>query len=1218
MQRNRVENLGTSQNSHQNVTQSTRVPLGKKIALVLAGLVCAVLPKAAFAQTTAAPQVLPYYHTIPAGSGTQLPLTQQTYVVGQGQVHGAFPGDGGPAEPAQPTTPPQLYGPVALAVDSIGNLYIVDSDLITGGSGTKGSAIRRIDTTGKITTFAGGLAQGVASSKNYLCTGGLDIYGDGCPANETFLNQAYGIAIDPKSGDIYFSEGSGARIRKIDHSSYVTSLIVSGSSKTVTLVDGAICTSATCTASVGNVAGPRAIAFDRHGNLYIADSATYAVRMINFSTQQLKTVVNTAWTKGAQNTTCTTGPTTAGAAVTGSIQGLAFDNAGNLYFGDATCDYVYKVAENPATGIVDANSQLSVVVGTGASATGTNSCGITNFNQYFKGTGARDGSAACLSPSSVLADPSGNLFIGESTSQRVWFWDAATGYAHTVLGGGTAGCYGTGSGTSPYNGCDGPDSAFNNSALTTQKGFPGLAMDPWGNLYVGDPGNFYVHEIALGTNAPAPTTPSGYANVLLHFGANDNFSAINSTAAPDFNVTQGLCSPANADGTVDCGLFVAAAGSSVFENALLTSATGLKKTIDLTNQASPTCQPPTVQDQTVRFNGATSLTLNSRPGPACAGYETVVASPHNYTYTVITQPANGTLSGTAPNLTYTPNPGYNGLDSITYTVTDNSTFASNQVPYDGGTQTVSLETVSPTASASATVTLQGPPIAIPQTVVASVGVPVTITLAGTDANGSSLTYTIVSQPTQGTLGPLSGNSVTYTTGSSLSGNDSFTFTVSDGALTSAPATVTISGHPGVPIAQNQSVSLSGPGPVSITLASTGAAIGSVTYAVVTQPVYGVLGGTAPNLTYTPTSTPILDDSFSFSATTTDGSSIGTISFKAPLLPPVAQNQSVTAVIGTPTSIALSATGTGTIVYSLVASPKNGKAILAGSIATYTPNSGYIGPDSFTFKANNGVDSNVATVNITVNPLPPVTQNLSTTTSFNTSTAVILSANGTGPLAFQIVTSPTNGTLSGTAPNLTYTPNAGFAGSDSFTYTATNAGGTSNIATVTLSVSQGLVWTATSGSSLSATVKAGSTATYGLQISAWKGANAAVNFICSGAAVACTVSPSTVTLNGTTPVPVMVSVATTTMPPSTAGVGAGKPGWWLLLSLGGGLLLLPLRKRRSLLLCVVCLLAIAGAVGCTGVPEHPFGTATGNYSLNVQAYSNGTPVGQPVAITLNVQ
>ena len=91
--------------------------------------------------------------------------------------------------------------------------------------------------------------------------------------------------------------------------------------------------------------------------------------------------------------------------------------------------------------------------------------------------------------------------------------------------------------------------------------------------------------------------------------------------------------------------------------------------------------------------------------------------------------------------------------------------------------------------------------------------------------------------------------------------------------------------------------------------------------------------------------------------------------------PVAAGQSATAVSGSPTNITLVATDADNdpLTYLVVTPPANGKVTIAGNIATYTSNAGYVGPDSFTFKANDGkADSNVATVNINVvaGPAPP--------------------------------------------------------------------------------------------------------------------------------------------------------------------------------------------------------------------------------------------------------
>jgi polygalacturonase len=166
--------------------------------------------------------------------------------------------------------------------------------------------------------------------------------------------------------------------------------------------------------------------------------------------------------------------------------------------------------------------------------------------------------------------------------------------------------------------------------------------------------------------------------------------------------------------------------------------------------------------------------------------------------------------------------------------------------------------------------------------------------------------------------------------------------------------------------------------------------------------------------------------------------------------PVASNQNVNVPYGTATPITLSAAGSGTLTYSVVTQPTHGTLSGTAPSVTYTPTGGYTGPDSFTFKANNGADSNVATVSITVLPAPPVANSQSVNVAYNTMTGVTLTATGSGTLTYAVVLQPSHGTLGGAAPNLTYTPTSGYTGPDSFTFTASN-GSTSNVATVSLTV-----------------------------------------------------------------------------------------------------------------------------------------------------------------------
>src|SRR4029453_1887873 len=129
---------------------------------------------------------------------------------------------------------------------------------------------------------------------------------------------------------------------------------------------------------------------------------------------------------------------------------------------------------------------------------------------------------------------------------------------------------------------------------------------------------------------------------------------------------------------------------------------------------------------------------------------------------------------------------------------------------------------------------------------------------------------------------------------------------------------------------------------------------------------------------------------------------------------------------------------------------------AAPTVTYSPAANYDGPDSFTFKANDGTsDSNVATVTITVASVndAPVANAQAVTTDEDTAKTIVLSATDAegSPLTYTVVASPAHGTLSGIAPALTYTPAANYNGPDSFTFKANDGSVDSNVATVTITV-----------------------------------------------------------------------------------------------------------------------------------------------------------------------
>lgn len=149
-----------------------------------------------------------------------------------------------------------------------------------------------------------------------------------------------------------------------------------------------------------------------------------------------------------------------------------------------------------------------------------------------------------------------------------------------------------------------------------------------------------------------------------------------------------------------------------------------------------------------------------------------------------------------------------------------------------------------------------------------------------------------------------------------------------------------------------------------------------------------------------------------------------------------------------------------LTYNLVSQPANGTVTTNGTLPDiiYTPDADFYGDDSFTYTVNDGeYDSLPGTVSITVNPVAgdvPVADDLLASVYQDSSVAITLS--GTDPdgntnLSYTVTTDPSNGSLTGIAPDLTYSPIAGYTGDDSFTYTVNDGESDSAAATVSITV-----------------------------------------------------------------------------------------------------------------------------------------------------------------------
>ena len=146
------------------------------------------------------------------------------------------------------------------------------------------------------------------------------------------------------------------------------------------------------------------------------------------------------------------------------------------------------------------------------------------------------------------------------------------------------------------------------------------------------------------------------------------------------------------------------------------------------------------------------------------------------------------------------------------------------------------------------------------------------------------------------------------------------------------------------------------------------------------------------------------------------------------------------------------------VAALVRSPTSGTLALEPNGAfTYTPSADFNGDDAFQYQVMDaaGALSSIATVFLTVHPVEdaPVADAQVVTIPQDTAKTLTLTATDVDgdPLTYRVVASPAHGTLTGTAPTLTYTPTPGYEGPDSFTFTAGDDQRESAPATVSLRI-----------------------------------------------------------------------------------------------------------------------------------------------------------------------
>lgn len=437
---------------------------------------------------------------------------------------------------------------------------------------------------------------------------------------------------------------------------------------------------------------------------------------------------------------------------------------------------------------------------------------------------------------------------------------------------------------------------------------------------------------------------------------------------------------------------------------------------------------------------------------------------------ITTQPANGTIEvnddGT---VTYTHNGSNTTTDSFEYTI-ENS--------YGNVSQPATVTiTVNPVNDA---------PVAVNDAATIAEGGNAAINVAAndTDADGTiNLTsIVIVTQPTNGTVVVNNDGTVTYTHNGSETTSDSFTYNIKDNnGLVSNNATVTLTITPvnDAPVAVNDAATLNEGAVAAVNVANNDTdadgTIDATSIVIVAQPTNGsVVVNNDGTVTYTHNGSETTSDSFTYTIKDNNGlvSNVATVTLTITPVndPPVAVNDFGLLVNNGNTVINAAANDTdvdGTIDVTsivIVAQPTNGTVVVnADGTITYTHNGSATTTDSFTYtiKDNDGLVSNVATVNLSDTPpnQPPVAVNDADTVAEGANVVINLATNDTDAdgtidvTSITIVAQPTNGIVVVNADGtVTYTHNGSETTSDSFTYTIKdNDGDVSNTATVAVTI-----------------------------------------------------------------------------------------------------------------------------------------------------------------------
>ena len=342
-------------------------------------------------------------------------------IAGSGPANFGYDGDNGQAKSAK------LGWITGVAIDSNQNIYFTDG---------AANVVRKVTADGMIVTIAGtfiGFNQ--INSTPYA--------GDGGAAIAAHLNIPYSIAV--AAGNVIIADAGNNAIRQ---SSVATGTIITIAGKGPGLSgfagDGG-------NADQSLVWNPHGVAYDKSGNIYIADTQNNAIRMIANSTGKISTIAGL----GPSNPGYSGDNGQAIAAAINSPEGIAVDRNGNIYFSDGGNNVIRKIS----------NGVITTIAGTGAIG--------------YSGDDGPALNATFLTIRGLAIDSHNNIFIADASANVIRMIESATGKIHTVAGNGEAG----------YAGDSGPATeAMLSNPL-------GIALGSNDNLYIADTNNAAIRMV---------------------------------------------------------------------------------------------------------------------------------------------------------------------------------------------------------------------------------------------------------------------------------------------------------------------------------------------------------------------------------------------------------------------------------------------------------------------------------------------------------------------------------------------------------------------------------------------------------------------------------------------------------------------------------------------------------------------------------------------------